>query len=294
MIDLSIYHHFYYSSFYDLTPIDKLFPDEDFCLYLDFPVQRMVFLIVSIDATDVFDMNHVSCTFLWLIRYINHINNAFKVANLSISVLPFSLFFQKFNLTEFYKALSECDFDKRVNHCMISNTSIYSSEPSIKDFAEHMTLWHFSSIITSPLICLIGLVSNLIVVYVIAKNQKALKEKQYTYMMLRSIVNSIILLIQSFSILNQCQFQNGLFCSSIHRMLVVQYFKIIFVEFFGNYFRLVANLFYIAFSFNRLSLVGKNHDKLTQFLADLKVLYFVIFSFIIGFVISFVKVFRFI
>ena len=292
LIDLKILNQYYYWSFNLINPIDKLFPNEDFCLYLEFPLHRMVVLTVETEK-DVFDVNHLSCTFLWLIRYISETSLIFNAANFQVN--QFWTFFIKLNSIEnLSKILEECEFDKRVKNCMISNTTLLPSEPSLKDFSEQMALWQFSSIITSPLICLIGLVTNLIVVYVVAKDtNKVLKEKQYTYMMLRSIVNSIILLIQSFSVLNQCQFENGLFCSSIHRLLFVQYFKIVFVEFFGNYFRLVANLFYIAFLFNRLSLVGKDHNKLTRFLSDLKVLYFVIFSFIVGFVISFVKVFRF-
>lgn len=121
------------------TPIDKLFPDEDFCLYLDFPVQRMVFLILSVNLNYNFEVKHLSYTFLWLNRYITYIDRAFNSANLSVE--PFSLFYKLFDHINQFDKLVECDFDKRVNHCKISNTSLYPSEPSLKDFTDIMALF---------------------------------------------------------------------------------------------------------------------------------------------------------
>ena len=44
---------------------------------------------------------------------------------------------------------------------------------------------------------------------------------------------------------------------------------------------------------NRLSLIGKDHSKFTQFMSETKVLHYSIFTLIVGFIISFVKVFRY-
>ena len=292
LIHLKIFNQYYSSSFFDLTPIDVYFPNEDFCLYLDFffSLRRLFFLTIDIKP-DV-KASEISCTFLWLIRDSKQINQVLTDANMIVYQLAPIL--KLLDSIPFYKMIEDCEFEKRFSYCIKSSNKPPIREKSLKDFSETMIIWQFSSIVMTPIICLIGIITNLIVVVVIGKeNRVALKEKQYTYMMLRSIINSSILFIQSFSLLNQCQSQNGLFCSSVTKLLFVQYYKIVFVELFGNYLRLVSNLFYVAFSFNRLSLIGKDHDKLTRFLSELKPLYFVIFAFIVGFLLTFVKVFRF-
>lgn len=89
-------------------------------------------------------------------------------------------------------------------------------------------------------------------------------------MKLNSLLNSIILSIQLVggSIVD-CQFENSLFCPRLRRLAFFQYFKIIFNEYISNCLRLMANLSYVGFSLNRMSLIGKDHGKLVTYASKL-------------------------
>ena len=55
--------------------LSKLFPDEDFCLYKDFPFQQLVILFQSAYDEKVFALlnstRYYSCTYLWLAQYFD-------------------------------------------------------------------------------------------------------------------------------------------------------------------------------------------------------------------------------
>ena len=63
--------------FYSRTEIrpSKLFPDEDFCLYKDFPFKQLVVLIEIANNPEVFRIlnssRHYTCSYLWLAQYFN-------------------------------------------------------------------------------------------------------------------------------------------------------------------------------------------------------------------------------
>lgn len=89
-------------------------------------------------------------------------------------------------------------------------------EDTIYDIKARMMIWQFVSILISPVICLLGTIGNVLVVVVTSKktNEKSLKENQYLYMKLKSIANCLILLIQIFSLLSDCQSKyTGIYCS---------------------------------------------------------------------------------
>lgn len=157
-----------------------------------------------------------------------------------------------------------------------------------------MILWQFVSMILTPVISLAGIVGNVLVIVVIRneKNQKNLKEKQYVYMKLKSATNCLILFVQLFNLLTSCQVNNGIFCSSVHKIVAVQYLKIVGLEFLNNYLRFLSNMFHIAFSINRISLIEQKNSKFTEYMSKLSEIKYIVFNLIIGFLITFVKAFR--
>ena len=52
-------------------PLSSIFPDEDFCLYVDFPFNQFVILCENIDnkIDYKYKENEISCTYLWLVQY---------------------------------------------------------------------------------------------------------------------------------------------------------------------------------------------------------------------------------
>lgn len=114
-------------------------------------------------------------------------------------------------------------------------------------------------------------------------------------MAINSVSNIVILIIQVLSLISVCYYPFGIFCSTIstiRRYAVVQYFNIVFVETVSAFFHLISNFTYVAFSINRIYLVGKNEGFFT-FFSKLSILKYMTFSIIISILLSLVKGFRF-
>lgn len=145
---------------------------------------------------------------------------------------------------------------------------------SLFDAAEKWQLFDFLLIIMMPIICLFGIITNILVVYVVGykSSEKELTKKHYKYMRLNSIINILILVIEPFSLITECQgFIIGYFCSPARFLLFFQFFKIIFLEYISNVLRMLSNFSYFGFAINRLSLIGKDHGKFVKNMSELKV-----------------------
>ena len=160
---------------------------------------------------------------------------------------------------------------------------------------QRTNLIHFILIIILPIICLLGIISNSLVIYTVSlkSNQKELKENQYKYMRLNAIFNILILLIEPLTLISECRDNNSIFCSNIRFWQFSQYFKIIFGEYFSNVFRLAANFSYVQFALTRLSLIGKDHGKLVTNASKLKVRQYIGRIVIPCLVLPVIKIFRY-
>ena len=146
-----------------------------------------------------------------------------------------------------------------------------------------------------PLICLVGILTNLLVIITVhyKVNEKEMKENQYLYMSLNAFCNLIILFFQSISLISECDLINsdtfntahlynneyGIFCSIVRKNVFSQFYRIIFVEYLSHVFYVMSNLSYILYSINRLSLIGQEHGKLVTKLSNLKVKKFILITF---------------
>lgn len=149
-------------------------------------------------------------------------------------------------------------------------------------------------IIMIQLVCVIGIVTNVLVIYTVShkSNQKELKENQYKYMRLHAIISCIIFSIQVFSLTTECQTYDSILCSSIHHLGFFQFFRIIFQEYIWNCLCLASNMVYVGFAINRLSLIGKNHSKFVVKISKLKIGSFICRVFIPCLILPVVKIFR--
>lgn len=182
-----------------------------------------------------------------------------------------------------------------MEYCNKSNFSISTLKPleTFADFRERLNLVKFTLLILTPLICFLGIVSNLLIIYTVSykPNKKDLKERQYKYMRLNSASNTLILVIASMNMINECDY--GFFCSNVRRSLISQYFKIVFSEYLMNLLRLMSNFTYVGFAINRLSLIGKNHAKIILSISNMSVKKFFLIILIPSSLLPIVKIFRF-
>jgi len=133
-------------------------------------------------------------------------------------------------------------FLKRLNLC--NRTSFHKLNLPPQNTNKFIMLFvDFILIIISPLACVLGIASNVVVIFLVCHkpNCKELKENHYKYMALYSASNIIFLLIQPITLISECQSFEGLFCSQVRKFAFSQYFKIIFGEYFSNFLRLISN-----------------------------------------------------
>jgi hypothetical protein len=240
--------------------------DVEFCLFKDFPFNQLVFLEI-----DSYQLNTVkSCTDFLLDSY-------------RYRIFDNVTFQEVYNDFKSKNSLA-CDFEEKLKLCN-KTTFIYNyHSDSVFTILDFMVVCEFLLILCSPLLSLFGIISNLFVVVVVMKkeNRKQLKDKHYTYMAVYSGLNMCICFIEIISLMSKCQFPYGFYCSSVRNSVFIQYIKIIVVEYLSCVIRLMSNFSYVAFSLNRLALVGKNHNPLTKFVSEVSILGFLLFSLIVS------------
>lgn len=174
-------------SFRDVTALEFIndknshfFYDEDFCLLKDFPFHQLIVFVFDLQKFDT------SCSTIWLMRYypdLIHISATFHYSealkNWTREVFRNNSLFES------------CDFDSRVKICNRSNFKPHIKPKNVYGF-DLMIISKFLLVaIFTPLVCLFGMVTNMLRILTVTnkKNEKGLKEKQYSYMAITSAIN---------------------------------------------------------------------------------------------------------
>ena len=272
------------------TSIDiiQIFPDEDFCIYVDFPFDQLVI----IDFYNFqYDFEHgFCCTYLWLLQFTEYYLTYLIKLDYYVHKRLNKLF-----KSAFFKSMSKCNFEERKRLCNKSNYQI-------KDILDEKDLFILNQKIQIPFKILLypvsffGLITNIIVVLVILKkeNSDLFKEyKQYSYMYLNSICCVIISVIELLSWMSECFYPFEVFCPEIRKQVAIQFFKIIFKECLVTMLRFMLNFTYVAFALNRISLIGKDHGKLVTFISKIVVKKYIVITCLISISLSWIKYFKY-
>ena len=163
--------------------LSKSFPDEDFCIYRDFPFTQFLVVIEFLNHQNNSNFkSELTCTYLWLVQYYESYYKFYLSLDFKETVDLFEGFF---NATgDFRGMISNCDFETRIRLCNKSNYKIMNIWDESDFFILNKKIQIAFQISLYP-ISLFGLVTNFIVVIVILKkeNGELFKEfKQYTYL----------------------------------------------------------------------------------------------------------------
>ena len=290
-----------------------VFPDEDFCLYAEFPFTQIV-TIAQHCGRDVYEFNtniDFSCTFFWLSQHFNEYGRFFYNYQkyLIYDYLYYDYFkdridfldefitnFLRFSDNSTYKLmLSRCNFTHMKRLCDKNSYSV-SDIWGLYDYSILNKKFEIGFKISSYVVSLLGIITNLIVVITIIhkSNNDLFKEfKQYIYLYYNSIFSILILSIQLLSWMSECFYPYEVFCPEIRKLVFIQLFKMVFKECFITAFRFMCNFSYVAFSLNRISLIGKDHGKLVQFISQVGVKTYLTVCFIMSCGFSVVKYFKY-
>lgn len=229
--------------------------DEDFCLFRDFPSRQLVFFILLVERPFTDSKACLTCTELWLSRYYKDFISEYTYTYRTLELINSS------NLTS-------CNYSNRLKLCSKANFTRFEFDNSTRySMVDFVTSTELFLIFLTPVLSLHGLITNLVVIYVISdeKNAKTMTKKHYKYMCLHCVCNVLISFAYLLSPLHECQYV-GIFCSAARKYVFIQYVKIILGEYMSNVCRLLANFTYLGFSLCRMSQIGKDHGKLIVFL----------------------------
>jgi hypothetical protein len=278
--------------------ISKMFPDEDFCIYVDYPFDQFVLFIDNI--TEYYKIEYgllvidkeYSCTYLWLIQYYEFYYKYFTYSHVhedfAASILT------ALNSTAF-KSIPKCDFETKKALCNKSNYQLRSiwDEGDIFILNKKLQIAFKISLYPVSFLCMI---TNIIVILVILmkENSDLFKEyKQYSYFCLNSVVSLVISMIELLSWMTECFYPFEVFCPEIRKLTAIQFFKIIFKECFVTLLRFMCNFSYVAFALNRISLIGNDHGKLVTVVSEVGFKKYVLFALLISSSLSWIKFFKY-
>jgi hypothetical protein len=90
-------------------PVNRIFPDEDFCIYVDYPFKQLVILYELCkekDFTESLSLSELPCTYLWLIRYFKELDKLIPEYNI------YKYYFMPVLNTTAFKSISKCKFEQ--------------------------------------------------------------------------------------------------------------------------------------------------------------------------------------
>jgi hypothetical protein len=173
-----------------------------------------------------------------------------------------------------YKSNSDkCNFKSMIDRCSKSNMLIGDIWRR-HDYLVLNKKLEIAILVSSHVFSLFGLSTHLIVLITILykKNSEIFKGfKQYSYLCANSVFSLLILLIQILAWTSECFYPLEVFCPEIRKLAFVQVFKMVFKECLVTAFRFMCNFTYVAFALNRISLIGKDHNKLVKFMSDVSI-----------------------
>lgn len=267
-------------AFYDMYT----FPNEDFCIFKNFPFNQLVFAQVSLNI-DLFVKANCSCTFMWVLSEVG-LNNDLAYMD------QFSIILGKYCNSSISVLRQRCNFTKSLNNCFNINEPLNKGDIDIYKndlYDQGMIFYYIVGVYLTPVINFFGLVLNILIIrtYLDKRNNENFDKIHYKYMFYLAISNCLYCLITIFNLISDCPYDiDGLFCSSIHNLLVVKYFKVYVSVAFLNVIRIISNLTYLQFSINRYLLIGKNHSKIFVSIAKISTKKFYLFAFLLGIILS--------
>ena len=225
------------------------FPEEDFCIMKDLYYNTQIELLLDTDPY-LKNLENLSCTLLILIVKYNLFNLKYLV--------PLETCCQN-NKTIFKNIyLNKCDIENRFKKCINPKSVDFSM--NIIDYDElAQVLKFYFEIFIQPSICIIGILLNLCIIYLLKSSytKKEFKTEIFYYIYYNSTFNFFILLIGFMKIIHNYQEYNFNFVYSIKFTYFSEYL-FISMGFLESFLIFCSNFTLILFSLERLTLFNRN------------------------------------
>jgi hypothetical protein len=244
------------------------YPNEDLCLFKNFPHERFVFPMIMPGR-----QLECTCTLYWLQSNIHRFKNQIKIvkdysmnyeeySDQKVLNKAFLYCNSSFNLTEV------CNFKLCLIEDVTDGKEEFSHRLSLHNDSDILYIIKFLEfillVILQPLFCLMGIFHNGLTILVITnKNKKKeFQHSMYRHIIINAVFNIVYCVITSFKLLNTCIFYGpSVFCSSVYQEFWAQYLKVGLIHFLGNVAKMCSNFSYLIFSISRLRLVEKQNER---------------------------------
>ncbi|CAF0974030.1 unnamed protein product [Brachionus calyciflorus] len=229
---------------------NDILPDEDFCLYTQFPFKQLILLTVSDGIRRNFPYNF-TCTF-HMIRKMN-----------SLLYNSYNVYFPESFLNTL-ENISHCNFTKMFSNCKIKTK--YESDFDFQNFRETIEILDFIVLVfLNPFCCIIGLFFYLYTSFNF--KTKNFQTQQYIFIKAYSVFTSIYLILTLLNLINECPFKNSMFCSSIRTLVPIQYYQSIFIMFIRKIIIFMLNTIIVGYTYTKFKnardcMISKQSEKI--------------------------------
>ena len=255
------------------------FPNEDICLFKDFPHEQLVYPLIVFQE----ELSECTCTLEWLTQ------NAEYYATLRHDT-------EKKCFSN--RTAKKCDFEKMFEKCLSKNSSrpaAFSLGGDVSMNYKFKWLKYVVEVYYKPAFCFLGLLSNSLIILVVTnkRKRKILNHSMYAHILANSVFNLVFCLVSSLSLINICIFPKDSFCSSVYQSSLAQYFKIYVFNFLGNSVRFCCNFSNFTFAVSRYFLSTSNtNGRIYKKIENLNVKIFYASLLALGHLLSLFKIFE--
>ncbi|CAF1106702.1 unnamed protein product, partial [Brachionus calyciflorus] len=160
---------------------------------------------------------------------------------------------------------SKCKFEELIKRCNVSNYKYKEKlESNFYTMLDTGIMANFMIFFMSPFICFVGIITNLLNLYIIRKIKFEFKEQIYTLMDINTKVSLAFYFVNIFHMVNFCFLPNGDYCLNISKYVLVQYIEIIFYDIFCSVLKTISNVLIVLIGITRLKILkyGSNYKLL--------------------------------
>ena len=277
--------------------INYLFPDEDFCLFVDYPHQKYIFPIILYNH-----LTNCTCTLKFLLKNYKYykyvLSDYFTNFIRQLATTPHTICFDEWNVDDFVylsKCPNESWFLMQKEICNLENSTSFLKKSGqiidILDFEKlQQLLFYILNVWIIQIMCFIGFCLNLLIVLVVRKYSKTeLKDNFYVFMSLNAKFNCFYCLIYTLNLMTVCLEYNGIFCSSLYSTYLSQFVKIYIINYIGECVKFCSNMTYLFMTLSRYLLINKNPSNLLKKFSNSSIKSRVIFTILSSFLFNLVK-----
>lgn len=246
---------------------NEFFANEDFCIYVKFPFNQMILLSIS-DGIQRNNSFNFTCTY----HFIRTLNR------LLYNDLMLTYF--KESILHDFENISHCDFIRMFYRC---ESYKFKRNFDYQNFKDFVVIIDFITLnVINPVLCAIGLFFTLLTT--IFLKPKTLKQSHYIFLKTYSGLCSIYFILTLTSLVSECPFYNGMFCSYLWTWKYVQYYNIIVLNFARGVIKFTLNSIIIGFTYSRFINVKCSLD--SKLAKDINLRLFLIINLSMGFILN--------